>query len=107
VYSCEWDHLDNYLIAAGAYLFLLGGIHLAFFQSKALGLFSLPGRYSYGNYLFHIAVLYMIHSFLWNLNIVLAFLAYIAAATTVAALSFRFFEKPANHHIRRLFGVKG
>ncbi|HTC20690.1 MAG TPA: hypothetical protein VK859_07580, partial [bacterium] len=85
---------------------LLGGIHLAFFQAKALGFFFLPGRYSYGNYLFHIAVLYTIHSFLWNLNIIAAFLAYIVATTALAALSFHFFETPANHLIRRRFGVK-
>jgi peptidoglycan/LPS O-acetylase OafA/YrhL len=101
-----FESLHHYLTAIGIYLFLLGGMHLPFFQSKFFRVFAWPGKYSYGNYLLHVAVLYWIHSLLWNLNILLAFLAYVAASTVLAAFSFHFFETPANHSIRRLLGVK-
>ncbi|HTC20959.1 MAG TPA: acyltransferase [bacterium] len=94
------------LIAAGLFLFLLGGLHLPFFESKDLRVFSLPGKFSYGNYLFHIPVLFFIHSFLWDLNIVAAFFLYVAVTTALSALSYRFFEAPANRLIRRIFGVE-
>lgn len=106
VYFCELERLNNYLIATGVYLFLLGGIHLPFFQLKSLKIFLSPGRYSYGNYLLHIVIPFMIHSFLWNLNIVVAFVVYTVVATALAAVSFRFFEVPANRFIRKLFEVK-
>jgi peptidoglycan/LPS O-acetylase OafA/YrhL len=94
------------LIAAGLFLFLLGGLDLPFFESKCLKIFSLPGRYSFGNYLFHIPVLYFIHAFLWNMNIVAAFLVYVGVTTTVSAVSYRFFETPVNRMIRRKWGVE-
>ena len=106
VYFFDFEGLNNYLIAFGGFLFLLGGIHLPFFQTKALKPLFLPGRYSYGNYLFHITVLYFIHSFLWNLNIVIAFLLFTTVTTAIAAVSFHYFETPANHFVRRLFGAK-
>lgn len=106
LYFFDLDFLSHLLVSVGIFLFLLAGMNLSFFQSKALRIFSLPGRYSYGNYLFHIMILYLIHSFLWNLNIIVAFLVYAVTTTALAAVSFHFFETPANHFIRKLFGVK-
>lgn len=103
------DGVETYypcLIAGGTFLFLLGGIHLPALQSKAWKIFAMPGRYSYGNYLLHIMVLYLIHSFLWGLNILVAFLIFAASSTALAALSFRFFEAPTNHFVQRILGVK-
>jgi peptidoglycan/LPS O-acetylase OafA/YrhL len=94
------------LLAAGFFLFLLGGLHLPFFESKYLKLFSLPGKYSYGNYLFHITVLFFIHSYLWNLNIVVAFAFFVAVTSGVSAFSYHFFEMPANRQIRKLVRTK-
>jgi peptidoglycan/LPS O-acetylase OafA/YrhL len=95
------------LIATGLFLFLLGGLHISFFESKYLKWFSLPGKYSYGNYLFHISVLFFIHPFLWNLNIVVAFLVYVAVVTSVSAVSYRFFEMPMNYWVRKRLNPEG
>lgn len=103
VFVSDWGG-TNFLIAPGIFLFLLGGIHLRFFQSGYFKLLAAPGKYSYGNYLFHAAVLFFIHSFLWNLNIVLAFAVFVAVSTLISAFSFRFFETPANHWIRKMGG---
>ena len=92
------------LIAIGLFLFLLGGLHLPFFENKYLKLFSLSGKFSYGNYLFHISVLYFIHSFLWNLNIFFAFLVYVFVTTSISAFFYRFFEVPSNKFIRKWLG---
>jgi peptidoglycan/LPS O-acetylase OafA/YrhL len=97
----DWDGV-HFLIAPGMFLFLLGGIHLRFFQSGHLQWLAAPGRYSYGNYLFHTAVLFFIHGFLWNLNIVLAFAVFVMASTVVSAFSFHFFETPANRWVRKI-----
>jgi peptidoglycan/LPS O-acetylase OafA/YrhL len=101
---CIGETLDRVyapsITAIGLFLLLLGGMNLAFFDSKHLKIFSLPGKYSYGNYLCHISVLYFIHSFLWNLNIVIAFLVYISVATMVSAISYHYFEVPANLFVR-------
>ena len=99
VFISDWGRV-NFLIAPGIFLFLLGGIHLRFFQSGYLKLLAAPGKYSYGNYLFHVAVLFFIHPFLWNLNIILAFAVFVILSTVISALSFRFFETPANRWVR-------
>ena len=94
------------LIATGLFLFLLGGLHLSFFENKWLKLFSLPGKFSYGNYLFHISVLFFVHSFLWNLNIVIAFLVFVFITTSISALSYQCFEVPSNKLIRKWLGAE-
>ena len=47
-------------IGSGVFLFLLGGFHLDWFESKFLAGFALPGRLSYGGYLLHPAVLFLL-----------------------------------------------
>ena len=94
-----------FLIALGVFLFLLGGLHLSFFEAKPLKILTLPGRYSYGNYLFHGAALYFIHPFLLDKNILVAFFIFVWATTCFSAVSFHFFETPANHLIRKYFGI--
>ena len=94
------------LVALGLFLFLLGGLHLEFFESKYFKFFALPGKYSYGNYLLHITALYFLHSVLWDLNIVVAFLLYVGVTTLFSSLSFRFLEKPANRFIRKCLGPR-
>lgn len=92
-------------IALGVFLFLLGGFQIRLFESKRLVWAAVPGRYSYGMYLWHASVLYFIHPFLWDMNIILAFFLFAAAVTLVGAFSFHFFEKPANRMIRKYFGA--
>jgi len=92
------------LIAIGIFLSLLGALHLPLFEAKWLKLFSLPGKYSYGNYLFHVTVLFSIHSFLWPLDIAVAFTLFVGASTAFAAASYHLFELPANRFLRKSLG---
>ena len=70
------DFYGRPLMEIGIALFILGGLHLPLLESKKLAFLALPGKYSYGMYLFHIAVLYFLNSLLWNLNIALAYLIF-------------------------------
>ncbi len=95
------------LLDLGLFLFLLGGIHLSFFESKLLTPLSLPGKVSYGMYLWHASVLscllpLMVHWDTWT-----AFLVFASATFAWAYLSYRFFEVPVNHWVRRRLGLAG
>lgn len=98
-----WIFREMFL-GPGLFLFLIGGIHLPFFDSRFLGFLALPGKYSYGIYLLHILVLYFSHIFLWYLNNIAALLLFTVLCTLIAALSYRFFEVPANRKVRKWFG---
>jgi peptidoglycan/LPS O-acetylase OafA/YrhL len=89
--------------AAALALSLLGAMNMSWLGSKFFWIFSLPGKYSYGNYLFHTTVLYFLSPRLMGGNIYLTFMVFAATSTAVAALSFHFFETPANRWIRRKF----
>jgi peptidoglycan/LPS O-acetylase OafA/YrhL len=96
----DWP-IAFFLRAPSIAMILLGGIHLPVFQSVVFRWSAAPGRYSYGNYLLHILVLFFIHDYLWNLNIVLAFAVFVAVTTSVSFVSYRFFELPMNLWIRK------
>ncbi len=100
LFLTDWPIAD-YLRAPSIAIILLGGIHLPFFQSGPFHWLSAPGRYSYGNYLLHILVLFFIHAYLWNLNIILAFTVFVVVTTSVSAVSYRYFELPMNHWVRK------
>jgi peptidoglycan/LPS O-acetylase OafA/YrhL len=94
-----------FLLCLGLGVFLLGAIHLDFFESKKLWLLSLPGKVSYGAYLLHSFVLYFLWDFLSKTDINLGFLVYFSSTIALAWISYRFFEVPLNARIRGLFGV--
>jgi len=94
------------LLALGVFGFLLGGRHLPFFESPALRWLSWPGKYCYGNYLFHGAVLYFIHPYIVRLHTAFAFVVFVAVTTIFAALSYHFYEMPMNRWIRNSFSAK-
>lgn len=95
------------LVALAAFLLLLGGLHLPFFESPFLAPLAWPGKYSYGVYLLHIFVFYFAYPLIvyWR-TLPSAFLLFTLASTGVAALSYHFFEAPANRIIRKAFGFK-
>ena len=93
------------LIAFGLFLLLLGGLNLPVFESRFWTILAFPGKYSYGNYLFHISVLYFLNSFLAGLNVFTAFSLFVVVSTIVSAFSFHFFEVPANRWVRRFLGI--
>jgi peptidoglycan/LPS O-acetylase OafA/YrhL len=93
------------LLCGGLGIFLLGAIHLEFFESKKLWIFSLPGKVSYGAYLLHSFVLYFLWDFLAKADINLGFLVYFSSTIAIAWVSYKFFEVPLNGWIRGLFGL--
>lgn len=98
-------HILNWsLITWGMFLFLLGGLHLEFFNSKLWAPLARPGVLSYGGYLIHPAVLYFLWPFLTGENEYLAFFIFAVVTFSCAQLSYQFFEVPVNLWIRRLLG---
>ena len=82
---------------------LLGGIHLPFFDLKYLSILSYPGKYCYCNYLIHPTVLYFTYPILHGMNVFLALAVFVGSTTVISALSYNFFEMPANRAIRKAF----
>lgn len=89
-------------LALGLFTFLLGGLHLSFFESKFWKPFGLPGKYCYGVYLLHPLVLSVMHPLIFRWDAWTAYLFFAAATLVLAALSYHFFEMPANRLIRRM-----
>ncbi|HVZ79187.1 MAG TPA: acyltransferase [bacterium] len=94
------------LLGLGLFLFLLGGLHLSFFESALLRPLSLPGKYCYGGYLLHLPLKSLLDPFLGRFDVFSRFGICILATTLVAASSYHFFEMPLNRAIRRHFGGK-
>lgn len=89
-------------LALGIFTFLLGSLHLSFFESKFWKPFGLPGKYCYGVYLLHPLVLSVMHPFIFRWDAWTAFLVFATATVVLAAISYHFFEMPANRLIRRM-----
>ena len=96
-----WKILGNQLLGIGVFFFLLGGLHLRFFESKYFAPFCWPGKLSYGAYLFHPAVLFLLWPFLSGLNGFAALFIYMAVTFLFAEMSFRFYEMPMNSWARK------
>jgi len=95
-----------FFISFGCFVFLLGGLHLNFFESKFWRWFTIPGQLSYASYLFHWAALCFLYPVLLTLSSVNGLLLLIAATVLLAYGSYVFFERPANNLIRNFFGEK-
>lgn len=93
------------LLGGSLFLFLLGGLHLPFFESVILRPLSLPGKYCYGCYLLHLPIGSLLIPALSGLGVFARFGIYILVTTLVAGLSYHFFEMPLNRTIRQRFGA--
>ncbi len=82
---------------------LLGGVHLSFFDSKYLSILRYPGKYCYCNYLIHPTILYFAYPVLHTMNAFLALAVFVGFTSGISALSYHFFEMPANRAIRKAF----
>ncbi len=100
-----WNALGQTLIGIGVFFFLLGALHLDFFSSKRWAFMGRLGKLSYGGYLYHPLVLFLLWPFLAGKNEFLAFFIFASATFGLAELSFRFFEIPANLWIRKKLGT--
>lgn len=98
-----WYFLAPTSIAFGIFLFLLGGLHLNFFNSKYWSFLGWIGKLSYGGYLYHSFILYLLCPFLTGKGGLVGFFILAGLTFTVSELSYRFFEVPSNLFIRKLF----
>jgi peptidoglycan/LPS O-acetylase OafA/YrhL len=90
-------------LGLGLFAFLLGGLHLSFFETKLIKIFSLPGKYCYASYLLHPIVLSFIHPWFVKTNYFLGLTIFVLITTLVSAASYHFFEMPINRWIRKIF----
>ncbi len=88
------------LLALGLGAFLSGAFSLRGFENKVLGILGLPGKWSYGIYLFHVVVLFGLWPWLKGRGLLECGLVYGAALLGTAFVSFHFFEVPLNLWIR-------
>jgi peptidoglycan/LPS O-acetylase OafA/YrhL len=95
------------LVALGAALALLGALNLPLFESKFWVSLTWPGKFSYGIYLFHGLIYYLVfYPLLQKQSTVVAFLLLSVLCTGVMALSYYFFELPVNRWVRGVFGLR-
>ncbi len=91
------------VIGLGVFLFLLGGLHLPFFESPSFKILALPGKYCYGCYLLHPMALFILHPFVNPKYVLLNLLLVVCLTTFIASISYHFFEEPLKHFIRKSF----
>jgi peptidoglycan/LPS O-acetylase OafA/YrhL len=89
--------------SGGLFLFLLGGLQLHFWEWKLWEPLTWPGRYCYGGYLLHPMVFAALFPILFGMDAWKALFLFAAVTTVLAAISFHFFEMPANRLIRKTF----
>ena len=87
------------VLAVGLAVFLLGGLQLNLVSRR--NLFVQLGRISYGCYLLHATVLYLLWDFLARAGFLAGFTFFLFSTVAVAAISFRCLETPASAWIRR------
>jgi peptidoglycan/LPS O-acetylase OafA/YrhL len=87
----------------GAFLFVLGGLGNPIFNNTICRPFLWPGKFSYGLYLFHTLIFYLLFPWLLRFEMNTAFCFFVIIATLVLGSVHRFFEVPANHWVRRRF----
>ncbi len=94
------------LLAINCALVVLSGLHVPVLFSKAAHILSWPGKLSYGCYLWHPTIIFLLMPMLMSLGGLESF-GYLATAVCFFAfLSYRYFEVPVNHWIRGCFKLK-
>ena len=88
------------LLGMGVFFFLLGGLQLKWFQYLP-ALLILPGELSYGMYLYHPLMLFVLWPYLFGKAKLLGFLLYCLGTIVIGWFSFKFFEQPVNKLVRK------
>lgn len=96
-----WAMCNKPLFALGVCLFLLGGLNLSLFEKGLFKSLAFPGKLSYGIYLLHVWVLYLLWDTLKQENVIGGLLELTAAVLILAWISYRYFEMPVNLWIRK------
>jgi len=92
-------------LAIGCAFIILGGIHIKALSHPLWKTLSKPGQWSYGAYLWHVTVLFLLWPLLPSVGVMAPVIFYLTVGL-ISYASFRWFEKPANRFIRRFFGLK-
>ncbi len=92
------------LIGIGVFFFLLGGMNIDLFKTRPFLWLGFPGKLSYGLYLLHVGIIYVLWPWLPHMDTLLAYLLLCSVSFLTAYLSYRFFEVPANRWVRQKFG---
>jgi len=92
--------------AFGVFFFLLGGLHLNIFNSEYFFILSRIGKLSYGGYLYHMIILYLLWPFFTGRTEWFDFFILATVTFALAELSYHYFEVPANLFIRKLLSRK-
>jgi peptidoglycan/LPS O-acetylase OafA/YrhL len=87
-------------LALGCALMILGGIHVKALYSPLWKILSWPGQLSYGGYLWHITVLFLLWPVFSTIGVTASFLYYLSVGILSYA-SYRWFEIPVNHWVRK------
>jgi peptidoglycan/LPS O-acetylase OafA/YrhL len=99
-----WDRVyASTFFASGLFLFLLGGLQFRLGEWKWWEPLTWPGRYCYGGYLLHPMIFTVLFPILFEKDAWEAFFFFSVVTTALAAISFYFFEIPANRLIRKTF----
>lgn len=93
------------LISLGVGLFCMGALASSYFQ-RIPKLLLVPGRLCYGLYLYQGIAMYFSWRFIFHQQYLVAFAGFVGLNLLISAISFKFYENPANRFIRRLFGER-
>ncbi len=96
---------DPMLFGFGLFFFLLGALHLDWFESDRWKFIALNGKFSYGIYLYHTMVICLVYPFISSLNVFLYFSFIVVLVFIVGLISYRYFEVPMNLLIRKWLGI--
>jgi len=94
------------LMAFSCALVILGGLPISTLNSKAAQILSWPGKLSYGCYLWHPTIMFLLMPGLMAAGGLEGFGCLVVIVFLFAYLSYRYFEVPVNHMIRGWFKLK-
>ncbi len=96
-----WAIGNRLVFSTGIFLLLLGSLSQDWFEGGIFKWLSLPGRLSYGIYMLHVVILYLVWDLISGWSLLWAGVTFAGLAIVVAYVSFRFFEMPMNRFIRK------
>jgi peptidoglycan/LPS O-acetylase OafA/YrhL len=94
------------LMAAGCALTILGGLYMPGLNTSLVRAFSWPGKLSYGCYLWHPTIIFLLIPVLTALGGLWGLAYLLVSVWFFAFISYKCFEIPLNNRIRAFFGLK-